>query len=435
MPAEAIDQLYMAGFLLLWSVAMFSWTICRPTARAGVLRHGSFITLFGAGCYAVAGLLPWAEQPDWAQTLFYNVRAVPFMAAVGYIGYVLAANQAKKSPTLEAMCASAPRVLGTFWILVVVLGLLFPSPVFEETAPTAPSFVVLKLRNLAEFFFLAVSGIVFAKEVVRRQDVPSSALRIQHATLCLGSICFSLLVLNSFATALARSLNLPDRLDAPITSLHDPVQQLTLAAGGLAYMVGLFLYESGQENVRIIALLRKWIQRRHDLETSFDAAGNRVGNRFTEHYFHKAADDPAVALTPQERENAAYMVKLLAHLDHQPESRGSQIASLSRLQSELSRTNDVASRLFVKIEGNARYDIREDALYAAMTPALILAQRKARHRLVGEKGWVQLAAITAADAGHLPPEQKEAILGPNASLAKGSILEAYSFAKLTEEDT
>ncbi len=44
----------------------------------------------------------------------------------------------------------------------------------------------------------------------RRCVVPSPALRLQHALLCVGSASFAVLVLNLFAAALAEARLLPD---------------------------------------------------------------------------------------------------------------------------------------------------------------------------------------------------------------------------------
>ena len=431
---EAVHQLQVAAFLLVWSLAMYGWTRWRPTARAGVLHDGARITAFGVVCYLLASAQASVGVSDLSQTLVYNIRALPFLVALAYIGRVLAANQAKKTPALERLCRSAPYVLGCVWLGTVTIGLLAPVPALERPYPMPQEFVLLKLRNLAEFVFFAVSAIVFGKEMLRRRVVPSPAVRLQHTTLCLGSLAFSVLVLNSFASALAETRSLPAFLDQALAQAHRPVQMGALLVGGLAYTAGLFLYESGQENTRIVAHLRKWIRHRHDLELGFDAAGNKVGNALTEAYFRKAAHDDTLRIDAPGEDSAAYVVKLLGHIHRRGDARAPEIAALARLQSDLSRATDVASRLFVKVEGNVHYDIRHDSLYAATAPALILAEKKARTALLGQPDWVQLAAVAAADAGLLPEPKARLILDPASSCVRRTVLEAYTLAKLTEEE-
>ena len=165
-------------FLLLWSLAMYGWTRWRHTARAGVLHDGARITAFGALCYLLAASQASLGGSDLSQTLVYNLRALPFLVALGYIGHVLAANQAKKTPVLERLCRSAPYALVAVWICTLAFGLIAPVPALDRPDPMPDRFVILKFRNLAEFFFFAVSAIVFGKEMLRRRAVPSPPVRL-----------------------------------------------------------------------------------------------------------------------------------------------------------------------------------------------------------------------------------------------------------------
>lgn len=432
---DALYQLKIAGILLPWSLALYGWTRLRTTARAGILHDGARITAFGAVCYLVAAFGSSLGVSWRSQTLIYNLCALPFIIAVAYIVRVLASNQAKKWPALEATCRAGPYLLIASWLLTVVYGLYEPAPLLNRSGSMPEQLALLESGNVLEAFFLATSAVVFAKEALRRHVVPSPALRIQHAVLCVGSVCFSVLVLNLFTAALAEARLLPVGWNGFVASLHHPVLLTTLIVGGLAYSAGLFLYESAQENNRIALHLRKWIRHRHDLELDFDAAGgNKVGNALTDAYFRKAALDDTLQMCPRERDSAAYVVKLLRHIHRSPHARAPEIAALARLQSDLTRVTDVASRLFVKVEGNVQYDIRQDTLYAATTPALVLAQTKAKPSLLGQPDWVQLAAVTAADAGYLPEHKARLILDPASSSVRRTVLEAYTFAKLTEEE-
>ena len=139
------------------------------------------------------------------------------------------------------------------WAFVFLFGLFFPVPALTKPPVMPAHFLVLKLRNLSEFFVLLVSAVVFVKETLRSRPLPSLSLKLQHAALSLGSICFSLLVLLSFAAAASRSLNLPGRLDPTTITLHEPLQTTLLVLGGVAYVLGLFLYNSTDNQERLHA--------------------------------------------------------------------------------------------------------------------------------------------------------------------------------------
>ena len=431
-------QLNIALFLLLWSVVMYAWA-SRKTPRARVLKTGALITGAGALIYFFGAWVTVNNPTDWHETLVYNLRALPLTAAVAYIAYVLAANLAKKSPRLERLCRAGPYILAAVWAFVFLFGLFFPVPALTKPPDMPAHFLVLKLRNLSEFFVLFVSAVVFVKETLRSRPLPSLSLKLQHAALSLGSICFSLLVILSFAAAASRSLNLPGRLDPTTIALHEPLQTSFLALGGTAYVVGLFLFNSTDNQERLHTQTDLWIEYRSDLELElFHAFGPRVGDLETDVIFRilthsePVPDDPTFSLgidiNDQDTLNASYTVKLLGLLAVDDVETRRLISLLKNLHARLSKDTSALSDLAVRPEGDPAYDLARDTLYAAMTPALELAAANRPLNLLDKPTWVQIAATVAAGACYLPPDKATAILNHRTHAISSSVLAAYRSA-------
>lgn len=431
-------QLNIALFLLLWSVLMYAWA-SRKAPRARVLKTGALITGTGALIYFFGAWVTASNPTDWRETLVYNLRALPLTAAVAYIAYVLAANLAKKSPRLERLCRAGPYILAGVWTFVFLFGLLFPVPALTKPPDMPAHFLVLKLRNLSEFFVLLVSAVVFVKETLRSRPLPSLSLRLQHAVLSLGSICFSLLVLLSFAAAASRSLSLPGKLDPTTIALHEPLQTTLLVLGGVAYLFGLFLYNSTDNQERLHAQTDLWIEYRADLELElFRAFGPRVGDLETDVIFRiltrskPVPNDPTfsfgVDLDDRDTLNASYTVKLLGLLAADEIETRRLISLLRNLHARLSKDTSALSELTVRPAGDPAYDLARDTLYAAMTPALELAATNRPLNLLDKPTWVQVAATVAAGARYLPPEKATAILDHKTHAVSSYVLASYQNA-------
>lgn len=436
MSSYEVHQLYVATVLLLISMGLYVSARWRSDARPQVLKTGSLITFLGAGSYALSAVFYPLNESVLVDNFIYNVTTTPFSAAVAYICYVLAANQAKKSPVLEKICIYCPVVLGVLWSLIFAHNLVSPAPSGGSAADPAPPHLWLEIfRNLFEFFFLAVSAMVFGKEAVRRASVPSYVMRVQHIALFFGSVSFCTLVANSFIAAVVQVAGVSNRVEATVLAFHLPVQLLTLAIGGAFYMVGLFLYHSDEEIQWIHHTIRKWVKIRHDIEVEFYLrfGGHAVGDSFTTRYFNNTAKSiENIYCSSHSWDCAAYLVKLLGYLTDVG-NENEEIRRLSRLQAKLSRTTDVASRLFVKIEGNISYDITRDGLFKAISPALFLTQKNSKMQLVGQEEWIQCAAVVAAGAGYLGSEKQRLILNPANCCVKRSILTAYRRSVEIEE--
>lgn len=429
-------QLAIALILAFWSTAMFAWAFWRTPQRARLLTIGAFITGLGAVVYIVGAWVAAGEPTDWRETFVYNLRALPLTAAISYISYVLAANLAKKSPRLERLCRAGPYILAAVWIFVFLFGLFFPVPALTKPPDMPTHFLVLKLRNLSEFFLLFVSAVVFVKETLRPRLLPSLPLRLQHAALSVGSISFSLLVLLSFIAAASRSLSLPGSLDPTVLALHEPLQTVLLILGGVAYVFGLFLYNSTDNQERIHAQTDLWIEYRADLELElFHSFGPRFGDLETDVVFRiltrtePVPDDPSfplgVDLDDQSTLNASYTVKLLGLLASDDAQTRRLISLLKNLHAHLSKDTTALSDLAVRLEGGVAYDLAGDTLYAAMSPALDLAAKHQPIDLLDKPTWVQLAATIAAGASYLPPNKAAAILDHKTHAVSSYVLNSY----------
>ncbi|MDP9477759.1 MAG: hypothetical protein M3R38_19095, partial [Actinomycetota bacterium] len=100
---------------------------------------------------------------------------------------------------------------------------------------------------------------------------------------------------------------------------------------------------------------------------------------------------------------------------------------LRNLHSSLARDNTI-SRLICLMDAGAAYDLEQDALYAAITPALQLASEKTKTDLRDQAPWVQAAAVIAAGASYLPRQKAAKILGPKNNAISSAILTAYNAA-------
>lgn len=429
-------QLAIALVLAFWSLAMFVWAFWRTPQRARLLTIGAVITGLGAVVYILGALVAAGDPTDWRETFVYNLRALPFTAAVSYIAYVLAANLTKKSPRLECICRAGPYILFTVWTFVLIFGLFFPVPALTKPPDMPTHFLVLKFRNLSEFFVLFVSAVVFLKETLRSRPLPALPLRVQHAALSLGSISFSLLVLLSFAAAASHTLPVPGRLEPAIIALHEPMQTALLILGGVAYVFGLFLYNSTDNQERLHAQTDLWIEYRADLELElFVSFGPRVGDLKTDVIFRTLTrtepvpDDPSfslgIELDDQSTGNAAYTIKLLGLLAKDEAQTRRLISLLKNLHAHLSKDKTALSNLAVSPEGNVAYDFARDTLYAAMEPALDLATANQRVDLLDKPTWVQIAAAVAAGASYLPPDKAAVILDHKNHAVSSYVLDSY----------
>ncbi len=435
----AEHQWQVALFLLFWSACMYLYTRLRPQARREVIRIGALVTFVGSVVFALRYLSFFAPLGETAQTLAYYAGALPYTWAIGHIARVVAANQAKKWPTLEWVCLQAKPVFLGLAASILIVATAFPTATVHGDRFVSPYPWLDAAYNLTQVFFLVASALVFGREAFRRQELPSLFMRVQHGALLVGSVMFSLLSANYLFNSLALAGSLPPTLEAAVRGVFLPVEFVTLVFGGLAYMIGLFLYDSNEDLERIHTHTDLWIEYRAELEIElFYRYGSLIGDPCTDVYC-KLLTDPdfgkeqfpesyKVPLSPQARHSAAYMVKLLGLIHDLGDERPRFLYGLRNLHSGLARDNTGISRLICLMDAGAAYDLDYDALYAAITPALQLASEKTKTDLRDQAPWIQAAAVIAAGASYLPPQKAAKILGPKNNAVSSAILTAYNAA-------
>ncbi len=432
----AEHQWQVALFLLFWSACMYLYTRLRPQARREVIRTGALVTFVGSVVFALRYLSFFAPLGETAQTLAYYAGALPYTWAIGYIARVVAANQAKKWPALEWICLKAKPVLFGLVAFSLLLAAFFPAATIYGDHFVSPYPWLDAVYNLSHLLFLTVSALVFGREAVRHQELPSLFMRIQHGALFVGSVLFSLLSANYLLNSLAVTGSLNPALEAIVSDVFLPVELLTLIFGGLAYMIGLFLYDSNEDLERIHAHADLWIEYRAELEIElFYRYGSLIGDSYTDTYCRLLTDPDfgkehfpesyKVCLSPQARRSTAYMVKLLGLIHDLGDERPHFIYGLRNLHNRLARDNTGISRLIVLMDAGAAYDLNHDALYAAITPALQLASKKTKTDLRDQAHWTQVAAVIAAGASYLPPQKAEKILSFRTNAVSSAILTVY----------
>lgn len=429
-----LHQLYMATFLLATSIALLIYHLLRPEIRPRILRRAISLAFLGFVTFgAVVVILSPGQDPPWIQTLGNNIQALIYTAVASYICYLAGNNQGAKYGRLGPFCRSAPYVLGCLWLAMLVFGLVYPSSFVDDSPVEMSHFWALKIRNVIELFFIAASAAIFIGEALRYLESPFRTLKLQNAAFAAGSVSGCMLVIAAATGAIIQAYDWPFGTDQP--NVTYPLQLTLLIATVTFWSTGAVLYHSNDENARTINIIRKWVQKRHDLEIEFDTSfRGRVGNFFTHQYFRNAAERiESVQLSTYNYDCAAYLIKLLHYLQN-PTTDNERVRHLYQLQKELSRPkNQVSSHMLVKIDQGITYDLKGDSLYAAVYPALVLSQPTSKIDLIGEPEWYQLAAVVAAEAGYLECDKAQIILDPATCVVGQSILDAYQEGKAKEE--
>lgn len=418
---------------------MYGYTWLRPEARRTVIRTGAKIILLGAIVFGLRGVLLSPEQPERVQLLAYYAGVMPYTWAIGYISQVCAANQAKKWPTLEAACRKAKPVIISLVAFTLLICVLFPATAISSHHRFVSPYPWLDATyNLTHLFFLGLSAIVFGLEAFRERYTKSTFMRVQHTALFIGSVTFSVLSANHLFAVSATVVN---HLAVSWWETHHLflfTELLALVLGGLAYMVGLFLYDSNEHLRRIHSLTDMWIEYRATLEHEmFVRFGSLVGNRRSDTYF-KLITDPAfhqdtfpfkLHLSDQERANAAYMFKLLGLISHADAEVTRQITGLKTLHKRLAKDDTAFSALIVRRDATTAYDLTHDSLYEATQPVLELTSKTAKTDLRNQPSWIQVAAVLAANAEFLPSHIAISLLHKNSTSISATVRDSYLAAK------
>ena len=431
-------QWQIAAFLLFWSVCFYSYTRLRPEARRQVIRTGAKITFLGAVVFAMRWVLLSPDQPNRVQLLAYYAGVFPYTWAIGYISQVCAANQAKKWPALEAACRKAKPVFLLLVIFTLLFCIVFPAPAISTAEGFVSPYPWLDAAyNLTHLFFLGISALVFGREAFREQYVTSTFMRVQHTALLVGSVVFSLLSLNYLIATWAAATNLPSALELVARQLFLPVELIALILGGLAYMIGLFLYDSNDDLHRIHSQTDLWIEYRATLEHElFTRFGPLIGDRDTDIYFRLISDPDyekerfpfKLPLSDQERSNAAYMLKLLGLIAQGDTKATYLITTLKNLHRRLAKETATIPALVFRMDATTTYDLTRDSLYEATAPALEFASKTAKIDPRQYPDWAQLAALLAARAGFLPIQTARYLLAPKSHPTSSTVRAAYTNA-------
>lgn len=424
----ATYQAIIAGILFANFLLITAYALWRRDARPEILRAGALLNLLGAACWGFAAHFSSEDASNALQSVVYNVRAIPFDAAIAYIAWLLARSIANNRPRAADLLRNAWLVIGVCWLFGFVVGLFLPVPALEEFGPTPPEFLLLKVRNFAEWAVLLLVLVVFAGELLK-PETPPRMVRLQNGAMTFAAVCFLALASNFIYGSILRVLSLSPAAKSSMIDLHLYAETLLLAVGGVAYMAGLFLYHSHEERERLLDLFGEWIKLRHDIETRFDLAySNGLGRTDATGYFYRASMD--LGLTGDQRQKALDLVKLLSVLKTEPDD--TLLGRLTDVHERLRRNSGLASRVFVQIDGRVLYDIRHDPLFSAAGPAIHLFRVRTTLFLWRSEEWTQLAALLSADAGFLPQPVADRILEENMPAVRRRVLSAYRRAKTAE---
>lgn len=426
-------QLVVAAILFATSALITAYALKRRDARPQVLRIAALLTSVGGVCWAASAFFSSPSEPERVQTAIYNVRAVPFDASVICIAWLVNRSIGHNHPKTSRWLSTAPYVLGVCWLAGLIYGLLNPLPAAQEFGPTPPDFLVLKIRNLAELFYVTLGGVIFLREALAA-SVASVVVRLQNLSMAFACACFFALTCNFMYGSVLRVMPQSSEKVALLKE-HLSLEAHLLGAAGVGYTLGLVLYHSQEERERILELFRAWIRLRHEVETDLDftfPAG--LSNGVVTAYFYRAA--VGLASSPggfpvEDRDKSMTLFKLLALLTNSP-TRQQLALSLLEIQTRLSRTSDVSSRILVRIDGDVRYDIAQDLIFEALKPALSLKGFLEPLDLQEEDTWVQLAAVMAADARFLDSSLDEEVMRNPKLHINEQVVVAYEAAKREE---
>lgn len=437
----SLYQLLSALTLLGLCIAVLIYRFFRKEARPEILRAMWVVSGIGAAAFMFSMLFASADRPDWLQGWVYTFRAVPYHAACSVIALLVVRSVGNKYPRLLPWLKAAPWVFGAAVASALVFSIFNPVPALDEYEPVSQGLLLLKIRSVPELLYPILTGVVFATEMLRRQT-PSAILRLQYFFLSLASACFAGLILVAGYGTYLRINETPTAAELPALEWQLSLQVSLMALGCLGYFLGVALYHSDEERERIVRQFEDWIRFRHDLELAFDqnfgdglVLGKGLGNSAADERYYmsitqlnqKLIDDNGYSRHDEDRGEKLFLLLGLLTVS---EERYSLAKSLHEAQDNIIRNSDLASRIFVHMDRNFRYDIRADAVFQAIAPALAIANAHADYLpLEKQAKWIQLAVLMASEIGFIPAKARGTDYETASRNVSSPVLRAYAASR------
>lgn len=428
-------QLHLAAVFFVCCAGVGLFRLWRPDVRPRLLTIACVLTLVGTVVMGSLALLvgPIEGLPPRSQTFLSSIRTLVLLLVLIYCCHIAGSTQGSKNWRLGSFCRSAPTVLLTAWGLQVAVGQIYPTTFVADSPVSMAHFWMMKCFNLLWIAYFAAAGTLFGLEVVRKQAVPSLRLRGQQSALALACACGCLLIAVGMVAAFAQAAAEVGVSAEAMPAYAYAAQSYLLAAQGLLFVIGFFLYHSNRETEHTVKQLRNWIRKRHELELLFRREfGGEVGPPETILTFRASIlATPSLLSSEFAARGASNLIKLLRVLHNIDKMTTIQIKHLSSLQNNLFAQPELTYSAVERSGAYVKYDLANDPLFAAIRPAMLLCQPRAKLDLTNEEDWVQIGALAAADAGYLPVTNASKLLDPGCSAVRLGLLENYRLAKDT----
>lgn len=433
-----IYQAITATILLLLGCGLLTWRMSRERSRPETITAIAAVSLAGAGSYAISLVFSDPDAPNWLQSIVYTIRAIPYDIGLIALSFFLIRSIGEKYPGAQKILSWAPGVFLTCWLSAFAFAPLVNAPALEEYADFEVEFLLLKLRNVPELVWPLICALVFFRELTQK-DIPDPILRLQNAAFLVACTGFAGLVAAAMYVNYVKVFVPSSAQTTEQISLALSVESVCLAVAGFGWIAGAILDYSSDELDRQTEKVEEWIRLRHDIETEMDRLFGSwlvkgrgiVGGGLPREYFYAAHtrlhEQGQVTLEGQE---AGEKLLSLLWLLKQDSSRQSLVDRLGATQRELIDTPDIAAKLRIKWDRWMRYDVREDPLFEAISPALQLmtddpfSVRPQQWRLEH-----QLGALLAADVGLLDSWLSRAIRSAPGEYVSTPVLSSYYMVK------
>lgn len=332
MSAADPQQLTLGLLLLAASLYVSAIWFLSPARRTWFTAMSAPSGMLLGALFLAVSLL---ELPSWrAQVLSQQITEFPLYFVLASVcvahagwspGRRAASPEVAKRTRLRAVLLVAPWVLLASWLLVGVLGMIWPWPAYEPFAPAPPRFLTVAcIPSLPLIFYSALAGWLFVK--ASGPTNPARKLRLKNLSYGVGTFAWGGLVLNASTLAAERVL-LRSEIRVPLASLHLILEQILLATSVAAFGLGLSLRYAPRVNETVLnrsypsllRLLDRFEARRWHL-----VSGGRIRRLIaTTHYTEKAAE--LLGLGEDDLEKALTTVQLTAIITNAPDDEAEEI--------------------------------------------------------------------------------------------------------------